>query len=305
MGAAMASLLMLSACGGSSKPFAELADIYIEMTDNVQPLGELMQKIYKTKDRAEAERLGEEYRALAQKVRVENEALEGKVDQARQNLVGKKIPCKIVGIEGASNEEAVVTEVKGPKNVAHIFLEAPFTGNADGLLKAHLCDGDTKLLEANARAIDGKIRINFYLSLKSAEAAAKATSILIEPSTLTTNNATAEAAEAEPAEPEPAYIGDDNSQAAEGAVQVDGVSVAKGMPLAETLRKLKNVSYEYNADSGIWASAGKVAIVISEDQLSPAGEAYINSLTSDIEPNIAFKPEYVKPGAKIEEVEAQ
>jgi len=75
------------------------------------------------------------------------------------------------------------------------------------------------------------------------------------------------------------------------------------MPLADTLRKLRNVTYEYNADSGIWANAGNIAIVIDEDQLSPEGMKYINSLTSDIEPNIDFKPEYVKPTAVIKHIE--
>lgn len=102
---------------------------------------------------------------------------------------------------------------------------------------------------------------------------------------------------------EPANEGSNGSSAAGEAAPEDGVKVAKGMPLADTLRKLGNVTYDYNADSGIWASAGTIAIVIDEDQLTPQGTKFINSLTSDIEPNIDFKPEYVKPTAVIKHIE--
>ena len=102
---------------------------------------------------------------------------------------------------------------------------------------------------------------------------------------------------------EPANEGSNGSSAAGEAAPEDGVKVAKGMPLADTLRKLGNVTYDYNADSGIWASAGNIAIVIDEDQLTPQGTKFINSLTSDIEPNIDFKPEYVKPAAVIKHIE--
>ena len=102
---------------------------------------------------------------------------------------------------------------------------------------------------------------------------------------------------------EPANEGSNGSSAAGEAAPEDGVKVAKGMPLADTLRKLGNVTYDYNADSGIWASAGTIAIVIDEDQLTPQGTKFINSLTSDIEPNIDFKPEYVKPDAVVKHIE--
>lgn len=54
-----------------------------------------------------------------------------------------------------------------------------------------------------------------------------------------------------------------------------------------------------------WATIGNVAIVIDEDQLSQTGIDFIASIPSDIAPNIAFKPEYVKPDAKILQIEAQ
>lgn len=68
---------------------------------------------------------------------------------------------------------------------------------------------------------------------------------------------------------EPANEGSNESSATGEAAPADGVKVVKGMPLADTLRKLRNVTYEYNADSGIWANAGNIAIVIDEDELSP------------------------------------
>lgn len=73
--------------------------------------------------------------------------------------------------------------------------------------------------------------------------------------------------------------------------------------LANALRSASHVTYEYNADSGIWAIIGNVAIVIDEDQLNQKGIDFLNTIYSDIAPDIAFKPEYVKPDAKIKKIE--
>lgn len=76
-----------------------------------------------------------------------------------------------------------------------------------------------------------------------------------------------------------------------------------GEPLAETLRKAKGVTFEYNADYGVACNIGKVYISIPDEDITKAGLDYVNSLTSDIEPNIDFKLEYIKPSAKIKDFE--
>ena len=87
------------------------------------------------------------------------------------------------------------------------------------------------------------------------------------------------------------------------STQAGGTTIAVGEPLAETLRKAKGVTFEYNADYGVACNIGKVYISIPDEDITKAGLDYVNSLTSDIEPNIDFKLEYIKPSAKIKDFE--
>ncbi len=87
------------------------------------------------------------------------------------------------------------------------------------------------------------------------------------------------------------------------STQAGGTTISVGEPLAETLRKAKGVTFEYNADYGVACNIGKVYISIPDEDITKAGLDYVNSLTSDIEPNIDFKLEYIKPSAKIKDFE--
>lgn len=87
------------------------------------------------------------------------------------------------------------------------------------------------------------------------------------------------------------------------STQAGGTTIAVGESLAETLRKAKGVTFEYNADYGVACNIGKVYISIPDEDITKAGLDYVNSLTSDIEPNIDFKLEYIKPSAKIKDFE--
>ena len=103
---------------------------------------------------------------------------------------------------------------------------------------------------------------------------------------------------------EPAYQGNDESKEVEAATAGE-VKIEKGANLVAVLRGSKGVTYEYNADSGIWAHVGNVSIIIDEDQLNAKGIEFINSILSDIEPNLAFSPDYLKPDAKILQIEKE
>lgn len=89
-----------------------------------------------------------------------------------------------------------------------------------------------------------------------------------------------------------------NAEPAKGAIE-------KGANLAEALRAAGKVTYEYNADNGIWAHVqGKhVSIVIDEAYLNARGQKIVNALTSDIEPDVALSPDCFKPTAKIRRIE--
>lgn len=103
---------------------------------------------------------------------------------------------------------------------------------------------------------------------------------------------------------EPVYQGNDESKEVEAATAGE-VKIEKGANLVAVLRGSKGVTYEYNADSGIWAHVGNVSIIIDEDQLNAKGIEFINSILSDIEPNLAFSPDYLKPDAKILQIEKE
>ena len=103
---------------------------------------------------------------------------------------------------------------------------------------------------------------------------------------------------------EPVYLGNDKSKEVEAATAGE-VKIEKGANLVAVLRGSKGVTYEYNADSGIWAHVGNVSIIIDEDQLNAKGIEFINSILSDIEPNLAFSPDYLKPDAKILQFEKE
>lgn len=102
----------------------------------------------------------------------------------------------------------------------------------------------------------------------------------------------------EPEESEPAIQVNDDADTVDSAIQ-DDAEIKKGANIVAVLRAAKDVSYEYNADSGIWAHIGNVSIIIDEDQLNQKGIEFMSTIYSDIEPNLQFSPDYVKPDAKI------
>lgn len=76
-----------------------------------------------------------------------------------------------------------------------------------------------------------------------------------------------------------------------------------GDNLVEVLSSAKDVTYEFNIDSGIWAQVGEKNIIIDFDQLNEKGIEFVNSIPSDIAPNVDFKVEYLVPDAKILAIE--
>ena len=82
--------------------------------------------------------------------------------------------------------------------------------------------------------------------------------------------------------------------------------IKKGMPLAETIRRAgSNVTWDYNADSGVWCHLSGVAIVISEDDLTAKGLEIINAIPSDMADNITLSVDYIKAEAKINHIEKE
>ena len=142
---------------------------------------------------------------------------------------------------------------------------------------------------------NGQLSVNFRINLKNARTFAAVEAMRIE----VEGNGSIGQEVQQQTETEPVYQGDGDGN----AIQNAGNGIVVGANLANILRNASNVTYEYNADSGIWATIGNVAIIIDEDQLNQSGIDFISGIESDIAPDIAFKPEYVKADARINQIE--
>lgn len=85
------------------------------------------------------------------------------------------------------------------------------------------------------------------------------------------------------------------------SVEAGGTTITVGAPLAETLKKAKGVTFDYNADYGVSAVIGNVVIEIPDEDITKEGIDFVNTILADISPNIDFKISYIKPSAKIKD----
>ena len=84
-------------------------------------------------------------------------------------------------------------------------------------------------------------------------------------------------------------------------IEAGGITITVGAPLAETLKKAKGVTFDYNADFGVSAIIGNVIINIPDEDITKEGQDFVNAILSDISPDIDFKITYIKPSAKIKD----
>ena len=85
------------------------------------------------------------------------------------------------------------------------------------------------------------------------------------------------------------------------SVEAGGTTITVGAPLAETLKKAKGVTFDYNADFGVSAVIGNVIINIPDEDITKEGMDFVNGILADISPNIDFKISYIKQSAKIKD----
>ena len=87
------------------------------------------------------------------------------------------------------------------------------------------------------------------------------------------------------------------------SIDAGGTTITVGAPLAKTLKKAKDVTFDYNADFGVSAIIGNVIINIPDEDITKEGQDFVNAILSDISPDIDFKITYIKPSAKIKDFE--
>lgn len=104
------------------------------------------------------------------------------------------------------------------------------------------------------------------------------------------------------AEPEKAAPEVKDAPAAK-SIEAGGTTITVGAPLAETLKKAKGARFEYNADFGVDVVVGNVMIRIPDEDITKEGQDFVNTIPSDMDPDIAFKVSFIKPSAKIKDFE--
>ncbi len=304
---------LFTGCSGSNEPLKELAEVYAEMADNNQELADAMQAVYKA-ERDEQQSLHEKATRLSDEKKSDNERLAKKAEEIGAKLQGAEIECKSSDAMAIEIQGAVFSTVNAQDKVCNIVIKISCSRPSSDTY-CLMMDKDGNLLwKTPARYSGGALAVNFRLTSQNNKA--KESDLIygqlnhIVVVTQAEYNAGAVGAvtqndKTEPEyEPEPIYMGDDESDNLQSAQTAEG-EIKVGGNLKATLESASKVTYEYNADCGIWATIGNVAIVIDEDQLTQQGIDFIAAIPSDIAPDIAFKPEYVKPDAKILSIKAQ
>ncbi len=326
--AALFMMLMLSAsCSNSASSsglFGPLCDVYVQIAENNEKVSEAYESAnaaYKSKDRSEAQRLGDEANSLAMKTNEKNNALWEDAKKIAADMAGKPVPSECSAASGIKLKDCNITKVNTTQSSAQVFIEAtPETLPADGYVPYFFLadnDGNT-VLESVGSYSGGKLNFSFIIShskgadnIKRLAEAAKLIVVCQQEykqlRLLAEGEVPAAAAvdtNAGEPEQEAAYTGEESTGSSEGELTADGVTFKKGAPLAATLRKAKHIIWDYNADYGVCAMVGNVMVVIDEaEDLTDEGKKVTAAITSDIEPGIKFSVDYIKPTAVIRQVE--
>ncbi len=313
------SILIASCSGTSSTKLSELCDIYAEIADNNAKSIEAFQKVYSA-DRAEQEELQAKAEAIAKDVNAKNEKLTNKAKELGETLLNSKIPCEVGNGLSFKVDQAIFTTVQANPNLANIVITAIPDGDSSGKQYVLMLDSNGDVLNRTVGlSSDGKITVNFRITTDKGSGIARAYGAVrmlkfVTESEYKTGNAPQGETEQNTtdnnvyengnSEPEPTYNGNGSISSSDDVI-VDGVTIRKGAPLAETLRKFKKITWDYNADFGVTATVGNVWITIDDSDLTPKGHGIINAIPSDMENDITFSVDYIKPTAKITQFESQ
>lgn len=303
---AMSAGILLASCSNSSSNsgvLSELTDVFVEKAQKYMELNEYAQKVSETKDRDEKDKLSQNMIEMNRQFIADEEALAEKAKAIGEKLVGT--PIEVVASEGSSLKfsDGVIAEAYAGK-FANIVIKAKSSQPVPNFLKCQLVDDEGNVVDvitSGAREDGIAIVIHFAIphtctdeTVKYLQGLGRMTKIVV----LAGDAAAAPEAEVEP---EPAYEGGNESDDSESFIY-NGVEVKVGAPLAETLRKLNIKNFDYNLDYGVTCNIGERTLVIEEDDINDKGMEVIGAIISDMENNIPFSIDYIKPSAKIKEI---
>lgn len=317
--AAMMFVGIMTSCSPESKtPMAKLCECYEEIAENLHSVSKAFNEVYQApRDRQEALQL--QAQETAEKMNARNEVLATEASKIGESLVGTEIECSTSPSLGYTVEKAVFSTVQAGPKLANIVLTATPSATPSGKPYLLFYDKDGNVVYKTVGTLSGdKVSVNFRITTNKGPQVARTFASVVRIMIVTAdeyasgNVSESDGASAtnvertinEPekvAESEPAYLGDaDNDHTA--ATTTTG-EIRRGASLVETLRQFSNITWDYNADFGVTANVGDYWLVISEDDLTPQGLDVINAITSDMENNISFSIDYIKPSAKVGEFE--
>ena len=303
---------VLNSCSNANEPLKPLADVYVEIAGNNQKFFDAMQAVNKA-DRDQQEALHEKALRINEEIKPANEKLAKKAEEIAAALQNTEIKCSSSDAMSLEISNAIFHTVNAQAQTCNIVIKITCSEPASKPYCLMMDKDDNLLWKTPAGYYsDGTIAINFRFSIENEKAVERCVNygklnhiIVVNEAEYNAGAVGVSSSESvAETEPEPAYQGDDESNNMPSA-QTSAGEIKVGGNLKAALEAASNVTYEYNADSGIWAAIGNIAIVIDEDQLTQQGIDFISAIPSDIAPDIAFKPEYVKADAKILKIEAQ
>jgi len=305
--------LTLTACGGdnASAPLEPLASIYAEMAENNQKMEKAFQAVYAEKDKTRQLLLQQQADGVAKRVIADNKALGEKIAAAGEALQGKTMDCEAVPGADFSIQSAAFTVVQAGDKLANIVMTVTADKPLEGKYRFRMenKDGDVVYESLASTRENGTLALNFRITTHKGPEMARTlttcTKIVIVPNgeTAAVQAGEADNTDNEPEEAEPAYEGETPAQPAGKSVTAAGVTITVGAPLAETIRRAGKVTWDYNADYGVTCTIGNVWIVIPDEDLTEKGQSIINAILSDMENNISFSADYIRPEAKIKSFE--
>lgn len=302
------SVGLLAGCsGGSSKPFKSLADVYAEIGTNNKKVTDFTQSL---NNKSLEERTSGQADALElmQEVTEQNKALLAKAREEADKMAGSKVKCEATGATGISNPEAVVEKVAPSAFMASVWVKVSYQGTPATKLGFVLQDANDKVIFRNMAANhEGYMLCNFNITATKDPEAAKMMAEVVKITIVSeeefhSGNIGTAATEAQDG---PAVVEKSDISSGADASILDGSAIKEGLPLAETIRKAGKVSWDYGVDNGLYCNFGKVSLVIGDDDITAEGLDKLNALVSDINVDIDFSADYIKPSAKIRYFEIQ
>lgn len=313
-------LSMMASCGGgeSSTPLGQLCDVYAELAENKLEVANAFGDVYRASG-AEQQSLQEIAVSLSKEMDNKNEALANKAAELGAQLQGTEIPCEVSSDLGFTVDKAFFATVNAQPNLANIVIEANVSGDANKTQYILMIDGHGDILNRMmGTCSENTIRINFRITTDKGPNTARNYGAVRSLRIVSEAEYKGQKTESDVDSSEAVNTGGDNEEITEAAftgenetsntaesVTVNGVTISKGANLVETLKKFKNITWDYNADFGVTATVENVWLVIEETDLTQAGQDIINAIPSDMENNIKFSIEYIKPSAKVGQFEAQ